>query len=40
MSGKGMVHYFLLSYLTGFPRDFRPGMQGFIPFMMKPCDVP
>ncbi|OAJ66419.1 hypothetical protein A0123_02933 [Gluconobacter cerinus] len=27
--------YFLLWYLTGFPRDFRPGVQGFIPFSTK-----
>mgnify|MGYP003362082713 CR=1 FL=1 len=24
--------YFRLSYFIGFPRDFRLGMQGFIPF--------
>lgn len=27
--------YFRLSYLTGFPRNFRPGMQGLIPFSSK-----
>lgn len=27
--------YFLLSYLTGFPQDSHPGMQGFIPFSSR-----
>lgn len=27
--------YFRLSYFMGFPQDFRPGMQGLIPFSSK-----
>lgn len=27
--------YFRLSYLTGFTRDLRPGMQGFVPFSSR-----
>ena len=32
--------YFLLSHLTGFPRDFRPGMQGLMPFRFQGVPEP